>query len=163
MISSEKEFITLIDRALNTDRVALDTEFVWERTYYPRLGLIQLALSDEDCFLIDPLAIKDLTPLGKLLNDAKVVKILHDAPQDLTILSRVTGAVPQNIFDTRISAGFSGLSSTISLADLISVLLDINLAKTETRTNWLKRPLDPSQIDYALEMSVISGHYKYCC
>ncbi len=151
MISSQKEFHRLIDRARNTDSVGLDTEFVWERTYYPRLGLIQLALSDEDCYLIDPLAIGDLKPLGRLLADPNVVKILHDAPQDLTILSRVTGSVARNIFDTRIAAGFSGLSSTISLADLISELLDINLPKTQTRTNWLKRPLDPSQIDYALD------------
>ena len=151
MITDEKKFSALIERACNTDCVGLDTEFIWERTYYPRLGLIQLALSDEECFLIDPLAIVDFTPLGRLLANPGVVKILHDAPQDLMILNRVTGVVPQNVFDTRIAAGFSGLPSTISLADLINDLLDIDLAKTETRTNWLKRPLDPSQIDYALD------------
>lgn len=151
MITHFKEFTALIERACATDCVGLDTEFIWERTYYPRLGLIQLALSDEECFLIDPLAIDDFTPLGRLLGDPSVVKILHDAPQDLMILNRVTGVVPRNIFDTRVAAGFSGLSSTISLADLIVNLLDIDLPKTETRTNWLKRPLDHSQIDYALD------------
>ncbi|MEJ2058554.1 MAG: HRDC domain-containing protein [Desulfofustis sp.] len=151
MISTEQEFISLIDRALGTDSVGIDTEFIWERTYYPRLGLIQIALSDEDCQLIDPLAVEDLTPLGRLLGDFSVVKILHDAPQDLAILSRVTGVIPQNIFDTRIAAGFSGLSSTTSLVRLMDVLLDIDLPKTETRTNWLKRPLDHSQVDYALD------------
>ncbi|MGI9568657.1 MAG: ribonuclease D, partial [Desulfobulbia bacterium] len=114
MINSEKDFSDLIERACNTDCVGLDTEFIWERTYYPRLGLIQLALSDEDCFLIDPLAIEDFTPLGRLLGNRGVVKILHDAPQDLMILNRVTGVVPRNVFDTRIAAGFSGLPSTIS-------------------------------------------------
>lgn len=151
MITHVKEFTALIERACTTDCVGLDTEFIWERTYYPRLGLIQLALSDEECFLIDPLAIDDFTPLGRLLGDPHVVKILHDAPQDLIILNRITGVVPRNVFDTRVAAGFSGLSSTISLADLISNLLDIELPKTETRTNWLKRPLDHSQIDYALD------------
>ncbi len=151
MISTKQDFNALIERALATDCVGFDTEFVWERTYYPRLGLIQLALSDEDCHLIDPLAIEDLTPLGRLLDDYRVVKILHDAPQDLAILSRVTGVIPQNIFDTRIAAGFSGLSATISLASLITDLLEIDLPKTETRTNWLKRPLDSSQVDYALD------------
>ena len=151
MISSVKEFNILIERACATDCVGLDTEFIWERTYYPKLGLIQLALSDEECFLIDPLAIKDFTPLARLLADPDVVKILHDAPQDLMILNRVTGVVPQNVFDTRVAAGFSGLSSTISLADLINILLEIELPKTETRTNWLKRPLNNSQIDYALD------------
>lgn len=151
MVDTEREFTVLVERALNTDCVALDTEFVWERTYYPRLGLIQLAMSDEECYLIDPLAIKDLTPLGTLLSTPNVVKILHDAPQDLTILSRVTGTLPTNIFDTRLAAGFSGLSSTISLVDLVSVLLDIKLEKTQTRTNWLNRPLNSEQIDYALD------------
>ena len=151
MITTTREFNILIERACATDCVGLDTEFIWERTYYPKLGLIQLALSDEECFLIDPLAISDLTPLGRLLNNSAVVKILHDAPQDLMILHRVTGVVPQNVFDTRVAAGFSGLSSTISLADLISILLEIDLPKTETRTNWLKRPLNSSQIEYALD------------
>lgn len=151
MISSERELKSLVEQALGTDCVGFDTEFFWERTYYPKLGLIQLALSDEDCYLIDPTAISDLSPLGDLLSDSGVVKILHDAPQDLMILSRATGAVPQNIFDTRLAAGFSGLPSTISLGDLISILLDIDLAKTETRTDWLKRPLDAKQIDYALD------------
>ena len=151
MITSTREFNILIERACTTDCVGLDTEFIWERTYYPKLGLIQLALSDEECFLIDPLAIRDLTPLGRLLNNSAVVKILHDAPQDLMILNRVSGVVPQNVFDTRVAAGFSGLSSTISLADLINILLEIDLPKTETRTNWLNRPLNSSQVDYALD------------
>lgn len=151
MIATRREFNDLIERACHTDCVGLDTEFIWERTYYPHLGLIQLALSDEDCHLIDPLAIEDLSPLGKLLEAPRVVKILHDAPQDLIILNRATGVIPRNVFDTRVAAGFAGLSSTISLADLVAVLLDIDLPKTETRTNWLKRPLDTSQVDYALD------------
>jgi len=151
MISTAQELETLVARARQTDSVALDTEFVWERTYYPCLGLIQLGLSDEDCHLIDPLAIDDLSPLGALLADKNVIKILHDAPQDLAILSRVTKAIPANIFDTRVASGFSGLPATISLANLINVLLDIDLSKTQTRTNWLKRPLDNEQEKYALD------------
>lgn len=151
MITTAKDLQALVARALKTDAVALDTEFVWERTYYPRLGLIQLALSDEECFLIDPCALDDLSPLGELLADRKVVKIFHDAPQDLFILRSATGRDPRNIFDTRLAAGFSGLSSTLSLGALVEVLLDIKLKKTETRTNWLKRPLDPKQTDYALD------------
>jgi len=151
MISNAQELKELVERARQTDSVALDTEFVWERTYYPQLGLIQLALSDEDCHLIDPIACEDLSELGKLLADRRVVKILHDAPQDLAILSRATKTIPVNMFDTRLAAGFSGLASTISLADLVATLLDIELQKTETRTNWLHRPLDPKQVSYALD------------
>lgn len=138
-------------RAHKTDAVALDTEFIWERTYYPRLGLIQLALSNEECFLIDPCALDDLSPLGELLADREVVKIFHDAPQDLSILRSATGHDPKNIFDTRLAAGFSSLTATLSLGALVELLLDIKLKKTETRTNWLKRPLDPKQTDYALD------------
>ncbi len=151
MITTERDLQELVRRARHHESVALDTEFVWEKTYYPQLGLIQLALSDEACYLIDPIAIGDLSALGDLLADQAVVKILHDAPQDLAILSRVTGAPPASIFDTRVGAGFAGLSATISLVDLLSTLLSILLPKSETRTNWLARPLDPSQIAYALD------------
>ncbi len=150
-IQTRSDLLTLIDHARKMDAVAMDTEFVWERTYYPQLGLIQIALSDEDCFLIDPLAIDDLSPLGELLSDRSVIKIFHDAPQDLTIITRATGAVTQNIFDTRLAAGFSGFPATLSLCHLIRELLEIILPKKETKTNWLKRPLTESQIDYALD------------
>jgi len=141
MITTKEQLAKLVSRARKTDAIALDTEFVWERTYYPQLGLIQVALSDEDCHLIDPCALTDLSPLGDLLSDRSVVKILHDAPQDLFILSRATGAAPQNIFDTRLAAGFANLPATLSLGSLIKNILDIDLPKTETRTNWLQRPL----------------------
>ncbi len=151
MITSSDALRSLVKRAGSTDAVAIDTEFVWTRTYLPRLGLIQLALSDEDCHLLDPLSIEDLSPLGELLADPTVVKICHDAPQDLAILHKVTGYVPRNVFDTRLAAGFAGLPATLSLGNLIQELLDINLTKTETRTDWLKRPLAPEQTDYALD------------
>ena len=151
MITTTKDLIDLVDRARTVDAVALDTEFVWERTYYPRLGLIQIALSDEDCVLIDPTAIEDLSPMGELLSDRRVVKILHDAPQDLAILYQATGTPAQNVFDTKLAAGFANLPSTLSLGNLIKELLEIELPKTETRTNWLQRPLKQQQVDYALD------------
>ena len=151
MITTQEDLNALMARAHETDSIALDTEFVWERTYYPQLGLIQLALSDQECFLIDPIALDDLTPLGKLLADPAVVKIFHDAPQDLAILREATKSDPQNIFDSRLAAGFSGLSATLSLAALVERLLDIQLTKSETRTNWLQRPLDQKQTEYALD------------
>ncbi len=151
LIQTEEDLDILVRRAQKTDAVALDTEFVWERTYYPNLGLIQIALSDEECYLIDPCAIQDLSALGTLLSNRSVVKIFHDAPQDLIILQRATGATPQNIFDTRLAAGFSNLPATLSLSNLVSELLDIQLAKGETRTNWLQRPLTDEQFEYALD------------
>lgn len=151
MITSLNELRKLTEKARAKDAVALDTEFVWNRTYFPRLGLIQLALSDEDCYLIDPLVIKDLSPVGELLADQQTIKIFHDAPQDLAILHKATGYVPKNIFDTRLAAGFACLSVSLSLSNLIEELLDITLEKSATLTNWLKRPLDEGQVRYALD------------
>lgn len=151
LIQNSEDLEKLVEIAQKIDAVALDTEFIWERTYYPRLGLIQIALSDEQCYLIDPLSMENLQPLGRLLSDRSVIKILHDAPQDLAILQRATGATPQNIFDTRLAAGFSNLPATLSLCNLVKELLDIELSKEETRTDWLKRPLTEEQIRYAMD------------
>lgn len=150
LISTQQDLETLMLRAMHTDAVGIDTEFVWERTYFPQLGLIQVALSDEECFAIDPISVQDLRPLGELMANKNVVKILHDAPQDLTILQAATGAIACNIFDTRLAAGFAGFSSTCSLSQLITDLLDTTLDKSETRTNWIKRPLSNEQLTYAL-------------
>ncbi|MCK9174449.1 MAG: ribonuclease D [Desulforhopalus sp.] len=149
IIDNNAALTQLMEDARTMDAVALDTEFLWERTFFPRLGLIQLGLSDEACFLIDPLAITDLSPLGDLLADSRVVKIFHDASQDMSILSQATGVTPRNIFDTRLAAGFAGFPATLSLSNLVEVLLNIHLDKTETRTNWLKRPLTEKQVSYA--------------
>ncbi len=150
-IDSPQALASVVDEAKKRDAVALDTEFLSERTYYPQPGLIQLALSDEECYLIDPLAIDNLHPLGELLVTENVVKIFHDAPQDLAILAKATSATPHNIFDTRLAAGFAGLPGTLSLAKLIHLLLEIEIDKSATRTNWLKRPLSEKQLLYATE------------
>ncbi len=151
MIRTAEALAELVAYALSCERVALDTEFVWNRTYYPQLGVIQLALAGDDCHLIDPVAIADLSPLGALLEHAEIELILHDAQQDLAILRRVTGAFPRNIFDTRCAAGFANMSSTSSLAELLAQTLGVILDKTETRTNWVRRPLSRDQLAYAIE------------
>lgn len=154
MISSKAELEQVVDRILRMGSVALDTEFFWERTFYPRLGVVQLGLPDGSCRLVDAPAIGGfepggLQPLGRMLSSRTVVKILHDAPQDLMILSRASGALPRNIFDTRYAAGFAGLDSTTSLGNLLADLFDIHLPKTETRADWLRRPLTEQQVAYA--------------
>ena len=139
----------LVARLAAEPCVAFDTEFVWERTYYARLGLIQLALQDGSCFLIDVVALADVTPLGAVMADPRIEKILHDGPQDLTILRRATGVAARNVFDTRLAAGFAGLSSETSLQNLLADLLGVQLSKAHTRANWLARPLSVGQLDYA--------------
>ena len=149
MIDTPAALDDLIARARDARRVALDTEFVWERTYYADLGLVQLGLSRDDVFLIDTVALRDLSPLGALLEDPSVVKILHDAQQDLMILHRATGGAPKNIFDTRLAGGFVGLSATTSLQQLIQETVGVHLPKGESRSDWLRRPLRDAQLDYA--------------
>lgn len=151
MIQTPAALAAFVERASRAEYIALDTEFVWERSFYPALGLVQAALSEKEVFLIDAPAVGDLSPLGSLLCDLRIVKILHDAQQDLTILRRATGAFPRNIFDTRLAAGFIGMSSTISLEELLRELLGVRLPKTETRTDWLRRPLAERQIAYAVD------------
>ena len=151
MISAPAALRTLVDRLQEEAVLAFDTEFTWERTYYARLGLVQIAAADGRCVLVDPLAAGDLAPLGELLANARIVKILHDAPQDLMILRRATGVAARNVFDTRLAAGFAGLASTLSLANLLAETVDVHLAKAHTRADWLARPLAPEELDYAAD------------
>jgi ribonuclease D len=130
---------------------ALDTEFVWDRTFVPALGLVQLGGAKGEAWLLDALSPADPAPLAALLADGQTVKILHDAKQDLTLLARYCGAAPRNVFDTRIAAGFAGLSSTTSLQQVLRDMLGVELAKTETRTDWCRRPLSDAQVEYALD------------
>ena len=151
MIDGPSALADLIARARKAEAVGLDTEFVWERTYYPRLGVVQLSLAEDDVHLLDAPALGDLSALGELLADASVVKVLHDAQQDLTLLARATGALPRNVFDTQRAGGFVGLLSTLSLQALVNELVGVHLPKEETRTDWLRRPLSAKQLAYAEE------------
>jgi ribonuclease D len=149
MISTTEAFADAVRRARAAGAVGVDTEFIWDRTYYPTLGLIQIGYPDGHCELVDAPAIEDWSPLAELMSDPDTVKILHDAQQDLNILYRTCGGLPENIFDTQRSSGFVGLSSTISLSELLKTLLKVRLAKTETRSDWTKRPLTDAQLQYA--------------
>jgi ribonuclease D len=126
-------------------RYALDTEFHGERSYWPRLTLIQVAWPG-GVALIDPLAI-DPSPLGDVLAGPGCM-VAHAADQDLTILERATGRVPTSLFDTQVAAGFVGLG-TPSLAALAERLLGRRLAKGDRLTDWTRRPLHAEQRAYA--------------
>ncbi|MDQ8193337.1 HRDC domain-containing protein [Coraliomargarita sp. SDUM461004] len=149
MITTTEALADVVRRAREAGAVGVDTEFIWDRTYYPTLGLIQIGYPDGHCELIDAPAIEDWSPLAELMSDPGTVKILHDAQQDLNILYRACGGLPKNIFDTQRCSGFVGLSSTISLSELLKTLLKVRLAKTETRSDWTARPLTDAQLKYA--------------
>jgi len=132
------------------DWLALDTEFVREKTYYPRLCLIQVA-AGQSLACIDPMALPDLGPLSALLHDPKVVKVVHAAHQDLEILFQATGKVPAPIFDTQVAVSLLGHGDQIGYAKLVQVFLDIELDKGHARTDWSRRPLEIEQLRYAAD------------
>jgi ribonuclease D len=139
-------------RALShTEYIALDTEFMRESTYYPKLCLIQVASGDY-CFLIDPLALDDLRPFTTFLAARERIKVLHSARQDLEVLTGGDGnAVPGPIFDTQIAAGLLGYTAQIGYGALVEQRLGRTLAKGHTRTDWSQRPLSEEQVQYAAD------------
>ncbi|MBZ0103657.1 MAG: ribonuclease D, partial [Thermoanaerobaculia bacterium] len=130
--------------------IAVDTEFVFERTFRPQLGLIQVA-GGGDIALVDPRAVGDLAPLAAVLRDAATRKLLHAASGDVAVLRLATGEVPAPLLDTQVAAAFAGLGAGLSYAALVRELLAIDLPKHETRTDWLRRPLSAEQLRYAAE------------
>lgn len=130
-------------------RYAMDTEFHRERTYFPKLALVQLAWetpTGQDLVLVDPLA-TDVTALRAVF-ERDIVCVLHAAQQDLDVLQHAAGAVPGRIFDTQIAAGFLGYG-TPSLVSLLNGELGVNPAKGDRLTDWLRRPLSTAQRAYA--------------
>lgn len=130
--------------------LALDTEFVWRRTYRPQLGIVQIG-TGEGCWALDCMTGMDVSALKALVEDGSVVKILHDARQDLTHLRHYTGANPRNVFDTQLAAAFAGFPGGIGLQKLLFEACDVGLPKTETCTDWTQRPLSEAQVRYALD------------
>ena len=154
-IQDDELLKTYCDAAARQSVVAVDTEFVWTKTFHPQLGLVQLAYDGGESALVDALSVTDRAPLKALLESPSVTKVFHEAGSDLPILRRWCGALPCNVFDTRFAAGFAGMTAALSLKRLLNLLLDVDLAKTETRTDWLQRPLTTRQLEYA------AGDVKY--
>lgn len=128
--------------------IAVDTEFMRTDTFYPIAGLIQIG-DGQGCYLIDPLAFDDLTPLTELMLDEQVTKVLHACSEDLEVFNTLLGAVPGPIFDTQIGAAFAGCGFSLGYAALARDLLGVDIPKGETRSDWLQRPLSVAQLKYA--------------
>ena len=128
--------------------IGLDTEFERTRTYYARPALVQI-FDGERVSLVDPLAIEDFEPLARVLKHAETLKVMHAAEGDVEVLEQLTGVVPSPLFDTQVAAALTGHGFSLGYRVLTSRLLGEQLAKGETRSNWLKRPLSAAQIAYA--------------
>ncbi|HEV7180231.1 MAG TPA: HRDC domain-containing protein [Candidatus Baltobacteraceae bacterium] len=148
MIDSRAGLDALCERIRASSRVALDTEFHAERSYAPRLMVVQLAF-DDGAVIVDPLAVPDLHPLLEALGSVTLVG--HALSSDLKIFAERFGMVPPNVFDSQVAAAFLGYGMQISLADLVRDLQDVRLAKTQTVSDWSTRPFTPRQIEYLVD------------
>jgi ribonuclease D len=130
--------------------IALDTEFMRVRTFYPRLALVQIGFNGH-IGLLDPLALPEPADLVALLTDPAVDKVFHGASEDLEAMRCGLGVLPSPLFDTQIAAALAGFGFSVSYAALVHTLLDRRVDKGETRSDWLQRPLTEAQIHYAAE------------
>jgi ribonuclease D len=141
--------------AARPDRVGLDTEFIRERTYWPKLALVQLAFRDADgsaaIVLADPLAPRMPEALAALLADPAVLKVMHSPSEDLVALGRGCGALPAPLFDTQAAAALAGFGAGMGYQRLVEQVAGSVLRKGETRADWLRRPLSPAQLEYAAD------------
>ena len=149
-LSTVDDLSDFCDRAFQSGRIALDCEFMRDRTYFAKLALVQVGLED-DFRLIDPTEVTDLSPLEDLLLDPQVTKVVHAGAQDLEIFFDRTQRVAVSIFDTQLAAAMVGIGQQVALATLVFECLGIPLSKGESYTDWLRRPLSPKQEDYALD------------
>ncbi|MCH2137867.1 MAG: HRDC domain-containing protein [Phycisphaerales bacterium] len=149
-ITSLPEMIEACDRLRASGRIAYDTEFIGEETYWPQLCLIQLASTDE-VVLIDPQAIEDMSPVWELLADDAVEVIVHAGKTDLDIATVASGTSPTCVRDTQVLAGFAGLPWPVGLNKCIGAVLGVKVPGGMTFTAWNRRPLSPQQCRYAAD------------
>ena len=129
--------------------LAVDTEFIRDRTYYPSLCLIQIA-GINFAAAIDPLAKLDMSPIWELLLNKNILKVFHAGRQDIEIFFGLMGEIPTPIYDTQIAAMFCGLGDQVSYESLVNNFLGLSVNKEHQFTNWLQRPLSKNQINYAI-------------
>ena len=147
-INNNQSLEDYCQRWSSLDAIALDTEFIRTDTFYPQPGLIQVG-TGTDIFLIDPLAIDHWEPLARLFENSSVVKVLHACSEDLEVFKLLTETVPRPLFDTQLAAAFANLGFSLGYQALLKHVLNIDLPKDETRSNWRQRPLTDAQVRYA--------------
>jgi ribonuclease D len=158
-IETPQAMDTLVGKLESCDYLAVDTEFQREHTYYPHLALVQLA-SEDSVACIDPLAFDAHEQLAHLLLDENIIKVFHSCSQDLEVLHYYLGQTPVNIHDTQIANALLSDHQQVSYAALVHDMMAVELDKSQTRTDWLRRPLTARQLAYAAD-DVIYLHRIY--
>ncbi|EWY39960.1 ribonuclease D [Skermanella stibiiresistens SB22] len=150
LISTTADLEALCERLKSADYITVDTEFMREKTFWPKLCLIQIAGPDE-AVAIDPQADGiDLTPLFNLMADQSVLKVFHAARQDVEIFHNLAGAIPKPLFDTQVAAMVCGFGDSVGYETLIAKLAGARVDKSSRFTDWSARPLTERQLTYAL-------------
>ena len=147
-ISTSDELSAFCERIGNEPVIAVDTEFLRERTYYPKLCLVQVG-TPKEIGAIDPILIEDLSPLARIFADERVTKVFHACGQDLEVILDGMGVTCASVFDTQVAAAFLGMRQQVSYASLVEAYAGVRLPKAESLTDWSRRPLDPEQLTYA--------------
>jgi ribonuclease D len=148
LLTTRADLVSLANEVRSAGRLALDTEFVWERTYRPTLGVVQVA-TDRTCAILDATALPDLAPLFPILRDPKIPVVLHGGGQDLEIMALLMGEPMRSVVDTQVEAAFLGYGLQVGLSALLERVLKVRIRKDQTYTDWTRRPLRPEQLAYA--------------
>ena len=150
VVTTTDGLAVLCRQLANSTFVAVDTEFMREQTFWPKLCLVQLASPDVEA-IVDPLAEDiDLAPFWELMTNRDVVKVFHAARQDLEIVHIKTGTLPAPVFDTQVAAMVCGFGDSISYVNLVKRIAGQDLDKSSRFTDWSRRPLSQNQLQYAL-------------
>lgn len=147
-VDSQQAFVSCCERWESVSALAVDTEFMRTNTFYPRLGLLQVA-DGNAVYLVDPLGIEDWTPFKYLLTDPNRIIVMHSAGEDLTVFQTTFDEIPRNLFDTQIAAAYLDKGFSLSYQALVKEIMGVEIPKDETRSDWLQRPLSESQQRYA--------------
>ena len=150
LLTNNDELAEVCERFSHHQFVTVDTEFLRETTFWPKVCLIQIA-SPEEAIAIDTLAENiDLTPFFALMANPAIVKVFHAARQDLEIIWRLSRLIPTPLFDTQVAAMVCGFGEQASYLELVKAITRANLDKSSRFTDWSRRPLSDAQIEYAI-------------
>ncbi|MCC7244643.1 MAG: ribonuclease D [Saprospiraceae bacterium] len=149
-LEKQQDFDQVIQQIANEQWIGFDTEFVGEKSFVPRLCLLQIA-TETDIYLVDCLKIKNLDGFLKILENPETLKITHAGDNDYRLLYTLFGTTPSNTFDTQIAAGFVGYNYPAGFGRIVDKELHITLAKSHTVADWEARPLDAKAVEYAIE------------
>jgi ribonuclease D len=161
LVTDNQTFQQLCQQWKSASFLAIDTEFIRTSTFYPHVGLIQIN-DGADNTLVDPLTINDWELFCDLLQDKDIVKIMHSCSEDLQVFMASMQVLPEPVFDTQIAAGLLNEGFGCSYQTLVKNILDIDLPKGETRSDWLQRPLSENQCHYAaLDVACLPTIYQH--